>query len=105
MPETLQMGPRQNSALTLQTQQNQSPATRVKVAPVGMGVGIQGEGYAKYFLEGLWKYLYESRKCKCDVDNLNIKLQSSRKRAATGHRFISLQKAKQSLTTSATHLS
>lgn len=66
-----------------------------------MGVDIQGEGYAKYFLEGMWKDLYEKRKCECDVDNLNNRLQSSRKRAATGHRFISLQKAKQSLTMSA----
>lgn len=39
-----------------------------------MGVGIQGEGHDKHFLEGLWKGLYERRKCECDVDNLNIKL-------------------------------
>lgn len=49
-------------------------ATRVKVSSVVMGVGIQGEGYAKYFLEVLWKDLYERRKRECDVDNLNIKL-------------------------------
>lgn len=39
-----------------------------------MGVDIQGKGYAKYVLEGLWKDLYERRKCECDVDHLNIKL-------------------------------
>lgn len=54
--------------------QHQSPATCVKASPVVMGVGIQGEGYAKYFLEGLWKDLYERRKCEWDVDNLSIKL-------------------------------
>lgn len=72
---------------------------------MAMGVGIQGEGYAKSFLEGMWKDLYEKRKRECDVENLNIRLQRSRNRAATGHRFIPLQKAKQSLTMSATHLS
>lgn len=71
VPVTLQMGSRQNSA---QIEQHQSLPTCVKASPVVMGVGIQGKGYATYFLEGLWKDLCERRKCECDVDNLNIKL-------------------------------
>lgn len=65
--------------------------TCVEVSPVVVAlvcVSIQGKMNTKYLLEGVWKDLHERRQCGCDVDNLNVRLWSSRKSAATGHSLL-----------------
>lgn len=65
--------------------------TCVEVSPAVVAlvcVSIQGKMNAKYLLEGVWKDLHERRECGCDVDNLNVRLWSSRKSAATGHSLL-----------------